>query len=103
MGTTLIQTRVDTSLKNDVSRLFNDLGLDISTAIKMFFKKCIQMNGIPFDVRIARSEYVSQQGMNAFLELRRQAEENGVSGMSLDEINAEITAARADRKKRRIA
>ena len=39
METTLIQTRVDTSLKNDVSRLFNDLGLDISTAIKIFFKK----------------------------------------------------------------
>ena len=103
METTLIQTRVDTSLKNDVSRLFNALGLDISTAIKIFFKKCIQENGIPFDVRIARSEYVSPQGMSAFLELRRQAEENGVSGMSLDEINAEISAARADRKKRRSA
>ena len=103
METTLIQTRVDTNLKENVSQLFSSLGLDISTAIKIFLNKCLQENGIPFDVRLTRSEYVSPQGMNALLELRRQAEENGVSGMSLDEINAEISAARADRKKRHIA
>jgi len=37
--------------------------------------------------------------MAAFLALRKQAENNGLTGMSLDEINAEISAARAENGK----
>lgn len=34
-------------------------------------------------------------GWNAFLELRRQAQRGPAAGMTLDEINAEIAAARS--------
>ena len=37
--------------------------------------------------------------MNALLRLREQAKNNGLSDMSLDDINEEIKAARAERKK----
>ena len=101
METTLIQARVDTNLKNSAARLFDDLGLDMSTAIKIFLKKCLLEGGIPFDVRKAKSDAVVADGMQAFLALRKQAEENGIADMSLDEINAEIRAARQERKARR--
>ena len=39
--------------------------------------------------------YSSESGMAAVHSLRKQAEDNGLTGMSLDEINAEISAARA--------
>ena len=34
-------------------------------------------------------------GWNAFMELRRQAQRGPAAGMTLDEINAEIAAARS--------
>lgn len=103
METTLIQARVDTNLKNNAARLFDNLGLDMTTAIKIFLKKCLQEGGIPFDVRQTKAEAVTTDGMQAFLALRQQAEENGIADMSLDEINAEIRAARKERKARRKA
>ena len=99
METSLIQTRIDSNLKNDVSKLFDSLGLDMSTAIKIFLKKCLSEGGIPFEVKLAPPAYKSPDGMRAFMALRQEAEANGLSDMTLDEINAEISAARADRKK----
>lgn len=43
--------------------------------------------------------YSSESGMAAVQSLRRQAEDNGLTGMSLDEINAEISAARAEKRR----
>ena len=100
METSLIQTRIDTNLKNDVSKLFDSLGLDMSTAIKIFFKKCLSEGGIPFEVKLSQPAYKSPEGMRAFMALRQEAEANGLSDMTLDEINAEIAAARAERKKK---
>ena len=99
METSLIQTRVETKLKNDAVKLFDGLGLDMSTAIKIFLKKCLSEGGIPFDVKISRL-YKSPEGMRAFMALRQEAEKNGLSDMTLDEINAEIDAARKERRKK---
>jgi antitoxin (DNA-binding transcriptional repressor) of toxin-antitoxin stability system len=38
------------------------------------------------------------RGLRAFRELQFQARENGLSGMTLDDINAEIAASRAERE-----
>ncbi len=46
----LIQIRVDESLKKDAETLFNDLGLDIPTAIRLFLKQSLIHNGIPFAI-----------------------------------------------------
>ncbi len=35
----LIQIRVDRPLKDDVSALFASLGIDMSTAVRMFFQR----------------------------------------------------------------
>ncbi len=101
MGTTLIQTRVDTNLKNNASQLFEELGLDMSTAIKIFLKKCLQEGGIPFAIRHTKTNTADTEGMKAFMALRAQAEANGLTDMTLDEINEEIRAARKERKARR--
>ena len=45
-----IQVRVDDSLKDTADLLFESLGLDTSTAIRIFLSAAIQMGGIPFAV-----------------------------------------------------
>ena len=45
------QMTVDDDLKANVDELFEDLGLDTETAVRMFFKACMARNGIPFEVK----------------------------------------------------
>jgi DNA-damage-inducible protein J len=45
-----IQVRVDDSTKKAVDSLFSSLGLDTSTAVRMFLVKALEYDGIPFSV-----------------------------------------------------
>lgn len=51
MTTTNINVRVDSDLKHEAEDLFDDLGLNMSTAITMFLKSAVSHNGIPFEVK----------------------------------------------------
>jgi DNA-damage-inducible protein J len=48
--TALIQVRVDAELKQEAETLLKDLGLDASTAVRVFFKQMIAKRGIPFPI-----------------------------------------------------
>ncbi len=45
------QMTLDDDLKANIDELFDDLGLDTETAVRMFFKACMARNGIPFAVK----------------------------------------------------
>ena len=47
---TTLQIRVDDSLKSQADRLFSSLGLDTSTAVRIFLNAAIEHDGIPFSV-----------------------------------------------------
>jgi DNA-damage-inducible protein J len=46
----IIQVRVDDQLKDSADMLFSSLGLDTSTAIRMFLVASMEAGGIPFAV-----------------------------------------------------
>ena len=46
-----IQVRVDDGTKTAADALFSDLGLDTSTAVRMFLAASLESNGLPFQVR----------------------------------------------------
>ena len=48
--TRTIQVRVDDKLKEEADLLFTSLGLDTSTAIRMFLVASMEAGGIPFAV-----------------------------------------------------
>jgi len=52
--TKTIQIRVDEQFKADVDSLFDSLGLDTSTAVRMFFKAALEQEGFPFAVQRRR-------------------------------------------------
>ena len=45
-----IQVRVDDNLKDSADSLFSSLGLDTSTAVRMFLVAAMETGGIPFPV-----------------------------------------------------
>ena len=99
MATSLLQVRVEDSLKNEAAIVFENLGIDLSTAVRMFLKRAVMDNGIPFRMTLPKEPYRAERGYRAMQEISEAAERNGVSDMPLEEINAEISAARADRKR----
>ena len=64
----------------------------------MFMNKSRMVRGVPFDVRLPENAVTRAEAMKAFEDLRMQTAE--LPEMTLEEINAEISAARAERKKR---
>ena len=51
VNTGLVQVKIDPQTKNDVTNLYESLGLDLPTAIRIFFKKSIAVGGLPFELR----------------------------------------------------
>ena len=54
MATSLLQVRVEDSLKDQAAAVFENLGIDTSTAVRMFLKRAVMENGIPFRMTIAQ-------------------------------------------------
>ncbi len=94
----LIQFRADKKLKQEVTEIYESLGMDLPTALRMFLNKSKMVRGVPFDVRLPENMITREEARKAFEDLRTQAAD--LPEMTLEEINAEISAARAERKKR---
>lgn len=50
MASVNINVRVDEEVKREAEFLFDDLGLNMTTAMNMFLKSCLRCNGIPLDL-----------------------------------------------------
>ena len=52
MSKTSMSIRLDSEVKEQAQQVFNDLGMDMTTAINIFLRQAIQYQGLPFDVRL---------------------------------------------------
>ena len=84
MATSVMQVRVDDELKAQAAAIYEDLGIDLSTAIRMFLKRTVIQNGITFSMTLPRKDYKADRAVRA-------------ADMTLEDINAEIAATRAER------
>ncbi len=50
MATTSVTIRMDENLKKQAEILFEDMGLNMTTAITMFTKAVVRQNKIPFEI-----------------------------------------------------
>ena len=97
----IIQFRVDDDLKLQATSVYEKLGIDLSTAIRMFLKRSVVANGIPFSMVLEEDDYNSSKAKQAIKNMQKISLENGYSEMTLDEINEEIRLARLERKERK--
>ena len=53
MATTVsFSVRIDRDIKKQCEDLYNELGMNLTTAINIFLRQSLRVGGIPFDVRI---------------------------------------------------
>jgi len=92
MANSFIQFRADESAKIQAMGICEKLGIDLPTYLRMCLSRLILENGIPFSMKLETLS--GNPGLEAMKKASRIAEENGIADMSLEEINAEIAAAR---------
>ena len=51
-----VTARVDENVKKEAETLFKKMGLNMSTAMNLFLKKCILEQGIPFELKVPNKE-----------------------------------------------
>ena len=51
-----VTARVDENVKKEAEILFKKIGLNMSTAMNLFLKKCILEQGIPFELKVPNEE-----------------------------------------------
>lgn len=54
---TVIQVRLDQKLKREATEIFDKIGIDMPTAIRMFLKRTVADQGFPFDISKLREEH----------------------------------------------
>lgn len=52
MASTNLNIRTDKAVKDQAEAIFNELGLNMTTAVNMFLKTVIRQNGITIDLRL---------------------------------------------------
>ncbi len=89
MATTNINVRVDSVLKQEAEELFNDLGLNMSSAINMFLRSAIMHNGIPFEIKRQTPNAETKAALNEYEEMEKNPDKYK-RYQSFDEILDEV-------------
>ncbi len=92
----LNQFRSDKALREECVAIYEALGLDLNTAFRMFMERTRLIRGLPFPVMLPPDKMTRIEAQAAIDDMRREA--LNMPEMTLEEINAEIRAARAERK-----
>ena len=93
MATSNINIRVDSELKQSAEALFDDLGLNMSSAITMFLKSAVSHDGIPFEVRRCNPNTVTRAALSEYDEMKKKNGSYKRYGSFDDLINEVITDA----------
>lgn len=100
MSSSMAQFRIDDELKSQATLIYERLGLDFSTAMRIFVKRTVMANGLPFSMVLNEEPADAKQFAGIMEKLSESAEKNGSSDMTLDEINSEISAYRKEKTSR---
>lgn len=77
--TTNISIRMDTELKAAAEALFEELGMNLSTAFNIFVRQSLREGGIPFMITEGKPNF---ETVSAMLEAERIAKDSTVKGFS---------------------
>ena len=90
MATTPTQIRIDSTIKEEATALFSELGMDMSSAVNIFLRQCILRGGLPFPVELPQ---YNKETLEAMAEARKISREPDVKGYtSMADLKAALEA-----------
>lgn len=63
---------LDADLKSDSIALFKDLGMDLTTAVTIFLKQALRVQGLPFPITRENPETIA--ALNEYYEMKKHPE-----------------------------
>ncbi len=82
-NSTNLNIRIDKNIKETSEKVFEDLGLNMTTAINMFLRQVIRVNGIPFEIK---GNTLNQETIEAIEESVRLANDNSKGYSSIEDL-----------------
>ncbi len=88
METANLNIRTDKEVKQAAEKIFEALGLNMSTAVNIFLRQTIRENGIPFELKLNTP---NQATIEAIEEGRRIASDKNIKGYAnMDDLKAAL-------------
>ncbi|MBQ8986524.1 MAG: type II toxin-antitoxin system RelB/DinJ family antitoxin [Lachnospiraceae bacterium] len=90
MATTPTQISIDSTVKEEATTLFSELGMDMSSAVNIFLRQCILRGGLPFPVELPQ---YNKETLEAMAEARKISRDPDVKGYtSMADLKAALEA-----------
>ena len=102
MAQVAMTVRMDNQQKKIFDSLCEQFGMSANTAINIFVRAVIRSRSIPFSITADAEEDLRTKARQAFKRLRSEAESQAEPELTLEEINAEINAAREAQQTREV-
>ena len=82
MASSVLQVRVEESVRKEAEEIFHNLGLNLSSAVKLFLNRVIVEQGLPFKMTLEKQDLKKKEESNfdPVLFLNDYIEKNNLSG-----------------------
>ena len=80
-----VNIRIDDDLKVRADTIFDELGLNMTTAFTMFLRQTIRQGGIPFEITTRVDPFYSADNMKVLRKSVQEAEEGKLTAHELIE------------------
>ncbi len=60
MKTKILQVRIEEDIKNEAEAIFKNIGLDLSTGVRLYLNRVVKERGIPFSMKEGETENESK-------------------------------------------
>ena len=87
MAQTNLTIRIDENIKREADTLFNKIGLNMSSAINIFFRQAIREQSIPFELK-PYDDYYNGENLKRLKRSIAQAERGEVIAFTMAELEA---------------
>ncbi|MDR3296220.1 MAG: type II toxin-antitoxin system RelB/DinJ family antitoxin [Clostridiales Family XIII bacterium] len=88
MAQTTVNIRMDEELKKQSERLFNEFGMNMTTAFTVFAKAVVRTGKIPFEISVKLDDFYNEHNQKKLRESAIQRENGDVIVKTMEELVA---------------
>jgi len=98
MAQATVNFRIDEEIKKSMEAACKDMGLTLTVAFTIFATKVSKERRIPFELRADSDFTKTQSRLENFRALQEEAERNGLSDITMDEVNGIVKDIRREKR-----